>query len=271
MATRILGGTRRPFSDLYHALLRAPWRWTFAAIAAGYLVANALFAVGYTITGGITGPGDYVHAFFFSVQTMGTIGYGVLEPESTPANVLVVFESIVSLILTAVATGLVFAKFSRPTARMLFSRNLVISPMDGVPTLAFRIGNMRGNTIVDAQIRLVLVRKELTAEGKVFYRMLDLPPTRDRAPSLSRAWVVLHTIDERSPLFGATAETLREWDAEIDVLVVGLDDTQMASVHAIHRYDYPDVKFGMRLGDMITEEGGDFIIDLAKFHDVEPA
>jgi len=271
MAIRVIGEASRPLSDFYHVLVRARWPATFAVIAVGYLLANAVFAVGYLVVGGIGGgDDDFVHAFYFSVQTMGTIGYGVLHPDTHAANVLVIAESIVGLIITALATGLVFAKFSRPTARVLFSRQIAVAPMDGVPTLAFRIGNMRANQIVDAKIRVALVRTERTAEGKTFYRMIDLALSRDRAPSLSRAWVVLHPIDERSPLHGATEDTLRAWDATIDVLVVGLDDSQMQSVHALHQYDYPDVRFGMRLADILSEEGGDFIIDLRKFHDLEP-
>jgi len=268
MATRIYGQAKQPLSDFYHVLLRARWGAMFAVIAAAYLVINAVFAAAYWLCGGI-GAGGYANAFFFSVQTMGTIGYGVLNPQTTAANVLVVVESIVGLILTAVATGMVFAKFSRPTARVMFSRYIAIAPMDGIPTLSFRIGNMRSNQIVDALIRVSVIRTEITAEGKTFYRMLDLQLTRERALSLSRAWVVLHHIDEKSPLFGATAETLKQWDAEIDVLVVGIDDTQMQSVHAVHRYDYPEVKFGMHLADILSEEDGDFIVDLRKFHELE--
>src|SRR4029077_8819838 len=131
-------------------------------IALGYLVANALYAVAYELVGGIENAkvGSFGDAFFFSVQTMGTIGYGAMYPKTLAANMLVVSESLVSLILTALATGLVFAKFSRPNARIVFSDYAVICPFNGVPTLMFRIGNERGNAIVDAQIRAIATRTE---------------------------------------------------------------------------------------------------------------
>ena len=178
----------------------------------GFLFANAAFALAYTVVGGVAhlAPGSFSEAFFFSVQTMGTIGYGAMYPESFGANLLVVAETIVGLTLLALATGLVFAKFSRPTARVMFTREAVICPVNGVPALMFRLGNERGNRIVDTQIRAVLVRTERTSEGAKFYRSVDLKLARDRALSLSRSWSVMHSIDEHSPLYGLTPEQLIE-------------------------------------------------------------
>jgi inward rectifier potassium channel len=183
---RIVGARKTPLRDFYHALLRLPWWVTIAAISCSFLAANALYAVAYLLVGGIAHaePMSLRDAFFFSVQTMGTIGYGDMFPASTGANWVVVVESITSLTLTALATGLVFAKFSRSTARLMFTRHAVIAPMAGKPTLMFRLGNQRGNQIVDARIRVALMRTEQTAEGGKFYRMLDLRLTRDRSLSL---------------------------------------------------------------------------------------
>src|SRR5262245_54139468 len=173
---RVIGAPSAPLRDFYHALLTLSWPWTLAAIVLVWLGANAVFGVLFTLVGGVdhVRPGSFVDAFFFSVQTMGTIGYGVMAPSSPVANALVAVESIVSLLLTAVSTGLVFAKFSRPTARMLFSEKATISEMNGQPTLAFRIGNERKNQIVDANIRVSITRTEKTREGKTFYRVADL-------------------------------------------------------------------------------------------------
>ena len=183
---RVYGARFTPFRDVYHATLRQPWPLTIAFIATGFVVINGLFALGYWAVGGIAeaDPHSFADAFFFSVQTMGTIGYGTLHPVSRAANWLVVAESIAGLTLTALATGLVFAKFSRPTARIAFSREATISPMNGAPTLMFRLGNERSNPIVDARISVSLVRTEVTQEGKVFYRMVDLKLARQRALSL---------------------------------------------------------------------------------------
>jgi inward rectifier potassium channel len=241
-------------------------------LAAIFLAANALFALGFLVTGGIANArdGSFADAFFFSVQTMGTIGYGAMYPRGPGANVLVVGEAIVGLALTALATGLVFSKFSRSTARMAFTREAVISPVNGVPTLMIRVGNRRGNSIVDAQVRVVLSRTERTAEGRTFYRMYDLKLTRERIPSLSRSWTVFHTIEADSPLHRLTPEQAREQDLELGVSVVGLDDTTMQTVHAAHRYFARQLLWGARHADVLSEtEDGNLLLDLGKFHDVE--
>jgi inward rectifier potassium channel len=269
---RVVGDRRAPLRDFYHALLRLPWWATIAAIAAAFLVANALFALAFVVIGGVThaAPSSFRDAFFFSVQTMGTIGYGAMFPDSTAANVVVVVESIGSLLLTALSTGLVFAKFSRSTARFVFSRHAVIAPVNGVPTLMFRLGNERGNQIVNAQIRLVMVRTERTAEGGAFYRMLDLRPSRERALSLSRSWNVLHVIDAGSPLAGETPSSAAAKEIELQVLVIGVDDISMQTVHASHRYYARDIVWGARMADVLSETPeGDLLLDLGKFHDVE--
>jgi inward rectifier potassium channel len=269
----VIGARPSPFRDFYHAMLRLSWTATFGLVSAAFLAVNAIFALGYLVLGGVAHArsGSFSDAFFFSVQTMGTIGYGAMYPESGAANALMIAESIVGLILTALVTGLVFAKFSRPTARVVFTRHAVISPMNGMPTLSFRLGNQRGNQIVDAQIRLTLVRTEHTHEGKVFYRMVDLKLSRERALSLQRSWSVLHPIDERSPFFGLTPEQLVEQEGELQVLVLGLDDTSMQPVHANHRYAAEDVIWGARHVDILSDgSDGNLVLDLRKFHDFEP-
>lgn len=269
----MIGAEATPLRDLYHLLLRHRWSVTFAFIAAAFLFANALFATIYVFTGGVAHarPGSFADAFSFSVQTMGTIGYGVMYPETPLANALVAGESIVGLILVALFTGLVFAKFSRPTARIKFSVKATISPMNGVPTLTFRLGNARSNQIVSATVRATFVRTETTTEGKIFYRMLDLKLVRDCMPSLSRAWNPMHVIDADSPLRGATPESLAASEAELMVLVVGLDDTSMQQVHASYRYFAHEIVFGARHADVLTETpDGAMELDLRRFHELEP-
>jgi inward rectifier potassium channel len=272
-AIRIVGGRHAPLRDFYHAMLRLPWSGTIIAVCAAFLITNAVFAAIYMMVGGVNhaAPGSFRDAFFFSVQTMGTIGYGAMYPQSTPANVVVVAESIVSLLLTALVTGLVFAKFSRSTARFVFTERAVISPVAGVPTLQFRLGNERGNQLVNAQIRMVLVRTEQTPDGGTFYRMVDLHPTRERALSLSRSWNVLHTIDAQSPLAGETPASLAEKEIELTVMVLGIDDVSMQTVHASYRYFAKNIIWGARLADVLSETpDGNMLLDLGRFHDVEP-
>ncbi|HVZ73017.1 MAG TPA: ion channel [Polyangia bacterium] len=270
---KVIGEKHMPLRDFYHALLHMPWSVTFALIAGTFLVANALFALVFLVVGGVAHaqPNSFLDAFFFSVQTMGTIGYGVLSPDTPGANFVVVAESITGLTLTALATGLVFAKFSRSTARIIVSRHAVISPMNNVPTLMFRMSNQRGNQIVGAQIRATMARTEITAEGGTFYRTIDLKLQRDHILSLSRSWVVLHTIDETSPLYGETPESIAAKEVELQVLVVGLDDISMQTVHSSHRYFAHQILWGHRLVDVVSEDAdGDVVLDLTKFHDTEP-
>jgi inward rectifier potassium channel len=270
---RIVGDRRMPLRDFYHALLERPWWVTIAAISGAFLFANVVFGLAYLIVGGVAHARaeSFRDAFFFSVQTMGTVGYGAMFPDSTGANLVVTVEAITGLTLTALATGLVFAKFSRSTARLIFTEKATIAPLNGVPTLSFRLGNERGNQIVDAQLKVVLVRTEQTREGKLFYRMLDLPLTRQRALSLSRSWNALHVIDRESPLYGETPASLAAKEVELQVQVIGLDDATMQMVHGGHRYFARDILWGHRLADVLSETpDGHLLLDLRKFHDIEP-
>lgn len=269
---KIAGARPAPLRDLYHAVLRWPWSVTLALISAVYLALNAAFAVGYLAVGGLAGGREsFADDFFFSVQTMGTIGYGVLHPESGAANLLVTLESLTSLIFTAVTTGMVFAKFSRSRARMVFSRRAAIAPIDGVPTLMFRVGNERGNFIVDAQIRILMSITETTKEGMLIYRNLDVHPVRERLLTLSRSWTILHQLSGDSPLAGHTPESLVAKEVEIFVSVIGLDDTSMQPVAAQHRYFPSDIVWGARHVDILSETpDGNLLLDLRKFHELQP-
>jgi inward rectifier potassium channel len=273
---RVVGARATPLRDLYHLLLRRSWGFTFAVISGVFLTANALFAAGYLAVGGVANArhGSFADSFFFSVETLATIGYGAMYPSGAAAHVLVVAESIAGIILTALVTGLVFAKFSRSTARMVFAHDAVIGPMNGRPTLSFRVGNERGNQIVDARIRVVLTRNEQVAEGdktSTFYRMLDLKLAREHSLSLSRSWSVQHPIDEASPLHGATPASFAAEESELMIMVIGLDDTSMQPVHAAYRYFAPQIRWGARYADILSEAAdGALVLDLGRFHAVEP-
>jgi inward rectifier potassium channel len=268
---RVVGAPRAPLRDIYHAFLRVPWWAGLGGIVGIYVVLNALFGLCYMAAGGVANaqPGSFFQAFCFSVQTMGTIGYGALYPVGTVANVLVVLESVVSLMVTAVATGLLFAKFSRVTGRLVFTRQVVIAPMDGVPTLMFRVGNERSNQIMEATVSVVLVRTERTREGMIFYRMLDLPLSRARSAALSRSWTVMHPITEASPLYAKTPDALRAEEVELIVSIVGVDDTSLSTVHARKTYADADVVWGARHADILRETAdGSLELDVRRFHEL---
>jgi inward rectifier potassium channel len=271
--TVVVGRSRGGIRDAYHFLLSASWWLDVSLITATFLGANVVFACAYALLGGVANarPGSFVDAFFFSVQTMGTIGYGEMHPVSLFANLLVTCEAVCGLLLTALATGLVFAKFSAVRPRVVFSRRAVVTPLDGVPTLMLRIANERGNYIASVEVRLTLMRTERTREGRTLYRMRELVPVSPRSPAFSRGLTVMHTIDASSPLNGATADSLRSSDAEIIVTFVGIDGTTGQYVHARGSYLDDEILFNHHLADMVTElPDGRIEVNLRHFNEVEP-
>src|SRR5947208_2743005 len=205
-------------ADLYHLLLTSSWPRLLGLLAIGYAAANALFALGYLIEPDAienARPGSFADAFFFSVQTMATIGYGRMVPRTFLANTLVTLETLTGLLGLAMVTGLVFAKFSRPTARVLFSRVAVIGWRDGVRAFMFRMANERGNNIVEAQVHVALARQEVTAEGESVRRFYDLELARRLNTIFPNTWTVIHPIVDGSPLHHATATSLAVEDAPI--------------------------------------------------------
>lgn len=268
---RVVGEGAAGLRDLYHALLRVPWWGALAAIVGAYLGLNAVFAALFVATGGIANAerGSFADAFFFSVQTMGTIGYGSMYPATRLANALVVAESVTGLVVTALSTGLVFARFAQTRARVVFSSRAAIAPMDGVPTLMVRIGNERRNQIVGATFRASLIRTTRTKEGVTIYRAEDLALARERAPALSGSWMILHRIDDASPLHGETPASLAASDAELTVAVSGTDDTSLQPIHAQHTWLDRSIVWGARLADVISESpDGNLVLDLRRFHDL---
>ncbi|MGH7272773.1 MAG: ion channel [Polyangiaceae bacterium] len=268
----VVGAPRTTLRDVYYLFLRVRWSLALAAIVVLYLALNAVFAGAYLIAGGVehARPGSMFDAFCFSVETMGTVGYGAMYPASTAANVVMITESVTSLIVYALATGLVFAKFSRSTARVAFSRTAVIGPMNGTPTLMLRVGNERGNQILEATVRVTLVRTEITKEKSTFYRMYDLKLARNRSSAMSRSWTVMHTIQPGSPLFGETPESARRAGVELIVSLVGTDDTSLQPVHARRRYLDHEIVWGARHADIITEDAEEkVVVDVRRFHDIQ--
>ena len=269
----VVGASWHPLRDAYHLVLRAPWWGVLLGIASIFLALNALFGLGYLAIGGLSGvrPGSFRDAFFFSVQTMGTIGYGAMYPTGTAAHALVVAESIAGLVMTALVTGVVFARFSQSQGQLIFSKRVCISPMNGVPTLAFRVGNDRASTVFEATVRVAVVRTEKTLEGVTFYRLYDAELARDRSQALSRSWTVMHPINEKSPLFGMTPSACVAQEIELMVSVVGTDDTSLQPVHARRRYLLEDIVWGARHADVLSElPDGRLKLDVRRFDEVVP-
>ena len=260
--------------DLYHFLLKTTWRQSLLLIAGAYLVLNLAFAVLFWLPGdAIAGaePGSFLDAFFFSVQTCSTIGYGGMSPAGLYGNVMVTAEALVGLLFTAMSTGLLFAKFATPTSRVRFSRTAIIGTHDGRRVLMFRMANERSNQIVDATTNVAIIREETTKEGEHLRRFYDLPLRRARTPVFSLGWTVYHEITADSPLADKTAEELVAQDAVILVTVMGTDSTLSQTVNARHAYNAPDIQFDRRFVDLVSRgPDGRRRIDYSAFHDTEP-
>ena len=271
--TRV-GIGRHPITDLYHFLLTASWRNLLLGIVVVWLGANGVFALLYLLVGdGIAGarPGSFVDAYFFSVQTMATIGYGGMAPRTFPAHVIVTAEALTGMLAQAMSTGLIFAKFARPTARVLFSKVVAISVRDGVPSLMFRMANERSNQIVEASLHVAVLRNEVTKEGERLRRVSDLALLRSTTPAFNLTWTAVHAITPDSPLHGVTPESLAKSGTQIIISIMGTDETLAQTVHARHVYSAGDVRFGVRFVDILTgRPDGDAVVDYTKFHDVLP-
>ena len=260
----------RPWDDLYHRALTLSWpRFLLVALAV-YLAANLAFAWLYFVQPGSIAnarPGLFRDAFFFSVETFGTIGYGVMYPATDYANTIMTIETLFGIMLVALTTGLMFARVSRPTARVIFSREAVVSPYEGVPTLMVRMANKRVSRIVQAEVSMSLICNVRTTEGVFMRRFYDLSLARDHTPVFAMSYLAMHRIDEASPLFGTTAKMLHEVEAEILVTVTGLDETMGQSVHARVSYLPDEIKFGHRYADIFGyTQDGRRAIDYRNFH-----
>ena len=255
--------------DPYHRLLTMPWSAFFGLIAFAYVAFNSIFATLYRLQDGAIANdgGGFAGAFFFSVQTMATIGYGEMRPATLYANVLVSIEVLLGLVGFALATGVIFARFSRPTARVLFSDVAVVTRHDGRQTLMFRAANQRRNRILEAQVTLTLARNETTAEGDWIRRLRDLPVERRRTPLFRLSWTVMHVIRAESPLQGATPEELAAQDAELIATIIGIDETLAQTVHARHSYAAGNILFGRRFADILTRSDSGQTVDYSRFHD----
>jgi inward rectifier potassium channel len=259
------------YRDAYHYMMTMPVGWLLATIISVYLLANGLFALLYLMFPGSIAnaqPGSFSDAYFFSVQTMATIGYGALVPSGLAGNIVVTAETVFGMLTVALSAGIVFARVSRPTARMMFSDIAVIGARNGKRTLMFRVANRRRNQIVEAEIHVSVLRLERTEEGEEIRRFHDLKLERSRTPIFALSWTVLHVIDRDSPLYGLDHDALKADDVEIICSIAGIDETFAQPVHARFGYAPDDIRWNTRFADiMLRREDGTPFIDYTRFHD----
>ncbi len=258
--------------DPYHLLLMIPWLGFVALVSVAYLSLNSVFALAYLAGGDcLYGArlGSFADAFFFSVQTLASIGYGAIYPKTFYANSVVTLESIASLSLIAVVTGLSFARFSRPIAKVLFSQFAIVTTYNLEPTLMFRVANERHNFILEATAQAYLLIDEVTLEGEFMRRIYELELLRHRTPSLTLTWTIMHSIDINSPLYGLTEADLQRLHAQISILIRGVDETVSYTITARHLYATSEIVFGHRFEDIIHKSpNGDRYFDYSRFHDI---
>ena len=268
-----LGVPRFSPHDAYHLIMSLSWPQFFAGAVVVYLCVNLLFASLYFFGDhAINNASTFSDDFFFSVETLATVGYGNMSPATFYGHCVATMEIITGMLSLAVITSLVFARFSKPTARILFSRVAVITPYNGVPTLMFRVANQRVSYILEASASVVLVRDEETPEGHSLTRFYDLKLERARSPMFALTWQIMHRIDEASPLRDVTPQQMREGDMRLAVTLTGMDEIFAAAISARHTYGYEDILFERRFVDIFSE--GDharhLYVDLGRFHDLEP-
>ncbi len=270
-----LNTEKREWRDAYQWLLALSWPQFGLFVGGVYLALNCLFGLLFMVGGNCVAymrPGSFRDSFFFSVQTLATVGYGHLYPVSLYGNILATIEIMSGLFLIAVMTGLIFVRFSRPIARIVFSRSVVIAPLNGQPTLMVRIGNLRHRQLVEAEFRIVFNRDEPLIEGGDFRYFYNLKLQFDRLPSFPAALTLRHVIDETSPLYGVTPEACEKSRVVIVASVVGIDPVIPASVQTQMDYSWREIKFGERFVEMYTDHGdGRLTVDYALLHDTEPA
>ncbi len=242
-----------------HLMLAVSWPVFFGLVASGYLVLNLIFASLYWLDrqgiGGVAGGRtSFGEAFFFSVQTLGSIGYGALYPVTLPTNLLVTLESLVGLVFIALVTGLAFSRFSRSTARIQFSDVATVHAYNGQPTLTFRMANVRRNTILDAHIQAYLAIDEYTLEGRRMRRLHPMTMSRDRSPLFLLTWTAMHPIDSNSPLHGLTVDELAAQHAELLISFRGIDEILDRSIYAHHNYAFSQVLYDHDFVDMMQED-----------------
>ena len=264
----------RFWDDFYHRALIMSWPAFFGVAISVFLMFNAVFAMLYQVDpNGIANqyPKGLSGAFFFSVETLATVGYGDMHPQTVYAHLVASIEIFTGMMSLALITGMMFARFSRPTARILFARLAVIRPFDGRLTLMLRAANARQNIILEATAQLRLIRDELTAEGYRIRRIYDLPLRRREQPMFLYGWSLLHVIDEASPLSGANFESLKTEKAFLLLTIGGIDETTGQTLMSRHQYHASSLRWNHTFTDIFTTgEDGIDRFDYTKFHDVEP-
>ena len=263
---------------LFDLLLTMSWPRFLLLLAGTYLVANTMFATAYLALGpgalesvlDPTRTGTFPRAFFFSVHTLSTVGYGHVVPASTAANILMTLESMFGIFGIALTAGLVFSRFARPTAKVLFSANAIIAPYRGGHGLMFRIANQRSTQIIELEATVVFSRM-VDEDGRRIRRFYPLPLERPKVVFFPLAWTIVHPIDKESPFYELTSEECIGSDAEIMVLLKGIDETFSQTVHTRSSFKAREIVWSAKFTDIYLREGENIVgIDIGRLSELQP-
>jgi inward rectifier potassium channel len=267
------GIPREILLDLYHHFMTVSWTRLFATIAVFFLVFDLLFGCLFRLVPGCIAnlnPPGFLGDFFFSVETLATVGYGDMHPQTLYGHVVAMLEIFVGLMMLAIITGIMFARFSRPRARFLFARSAVVRPIDGKLTLMFRTANARQNVVQEASAELRMLRDEVTVEGFRIRRIVDLPLVRSQHPVFALSWTIMHIIDETSPLARESEQSLEAGAATFMLTLGGTDETTGQYLMAREEYPSRSIRWNAAFRDILESTGeGKLHIDYGKFHEVE--
>jgi len=259
------------WADISHRCMTASWPAFIAGAALVFVLFNALFAAFYWIGDNPISNvphGAYIDYLYFSIETLSTAGYGDMHPQTHYGHFIATVELFTGIFSMSLMTGLIFARFSRPSSRVLFANNAVISNHEGEPTLMVRFANERHNVISNATAKLWMLKNIVTAEGHPTRRFYELPLLRNESPAFALSWTLFHVIDERSPLYRLTAEDMVTSDVGLIVVVTGFDVVAAQTVHARKVYEHDDILFGQRFVDVVQPSiDGRVRIDYGRFHD----
>ncbi|TSD66904.1 ion transporter [Inquilinus sp. KBS0705] len=260
-------------ADNYHTLIKMSWGKFWFVVLSGYLLANLLFATIYVLIGmdsldGASGSGECSHfldAFFFSAQTISTVGYGHISPRGVVANSVAAFESMIGLLAFALATGLLYGRFSKPSAKIIYSDNILVAPYQvNGRGLMFRLANLRRNVLIDLQVEIIFSYNEIV-DGKPLRRFFPLEVERKNVSLLTLNWTIVHPLDENSPLIDMTAEELENSQAAFSVLLKAFDDTFSQTVHSRTSYTFNDMVWGAKfIPAFDRDEDGRIVLDMSR-------
>ena len=263
------------WADISHRCMTASWPAFIGGAALVFIVFNAFFALLYWLgnqpIANVPG-GQYIDYLYFSIETLSTAGYGDMHPQTHYGHFIAAIELFTGIFSMSLMTGLIFARFSRPSARLLFADNPVISDHEGLPTLMIRLANERHNIIANANARLWLFKNDVSKEGTPYRRFYELPLVRSESPALALSWTVFHVIDQDSPLHGLDAADLKAVNAGLGLYVSGYDDVAAQNLHARKSYEHSDFRFGHRYVEILrATDDGRLRVDYSRFHDTVEA